>query len=55
MNMRLSKLPNKKVLGKPSKKTKKNRKISDMRQITSYPLPPQPNKDKIDSDTKLEL
>ena len=34
---------------------KKNGKISDKCQITSYPLPPQPNNDKINSDNKLEV
>ena len=34
---------------------KKNGKISDKCQITSYPLPPQPNNDKTNSDKKLKV
>ena len=34
---------------------KKPGKISDKCQITSYPLPPQPNNDNINSDKKLEV
>ena len=34
---------------------KKNGEISYNCQITSYPLPPQPDNDKIDSDKKLEV
>ena len=33
----------------------KNGKISDKCQITSYPLPPQPNNDNIYSDKRLEV
>ena len=41
--------------GRHQKKTKTKRKISDKCQITSYPLPPQPNNDKLNSDKKLEV
>ena len=43
------------LLAKRRHQQKKPGKINDKCQITSYPLPPQPNKDKINSDNKLEV
>ena len=43
------------VLGTRGIRQKKNRKISDKCQFTSYPLPHWPNNDKTNSDKKLKV
>ena len=42
-------------VGENKGRVKKNGKISDKCQITSYPLPPQLNNDKMNSDKQLEV